>query len=67
VGEEPTRRVGESQSEVADEISRNMMSLGFDDEDEPSDEEQELDDSLDATGSLFDAITGAEAAEFDEE
>jgi cell division initiation protein len=67
VEEEPTRRVGESQSEVADEISRNMLSLGFDDEDESSDEEQELDDSLDATGSLFDAITGAEAAEFDEE
>jgi cell division initiation protein len=66
-GEEPTRRVGESQSDVADEISRNMMSLSFDDEDEPTDEDRELDDSLDSTGSLFDAITGAEAAEFDEE
>jgi cell division initiation protein len=67
VDEEPTLRVGERQSEVADEISRNMLSLGFDDEDESDDEDQELDDSLDATGSLFDAITGAEAAEFDEE
>jgi hypothetical protein len=65
--EEPTQRVGESQSDVADEISRNMMSLSFDDEEEPGDEEQPLDDTLDTTGSLFEAITGAEAGEYDEE
>jgi cell division initiation protein len=62
--DEPTLRVEENTSDVADEISRNMMSLNFDDED---DGEEAADSDLDATGSLFDVIAGADSGEFDEE
>ena len=71
--DEPTVRVEESEADVAGEIARNMMNLGFDDESasgEVPDREptgrQELDD-MDTTGSLFDAITGVDSSEFDEE
>lgn len=70
---EPTVRMEESEADLAGEISRSMMSLGFDDESEDGEiPEREsaggagLED-LDNTGSLFDAITSAESGEFDEE
>ncbi len=70
--DEPTVRMEESEADVAGEISRNMMSLGFDDETEDEEEDtretrREMLDDMDSTGSLFDAITSADHSEFDEE
>ncbi len=78
--DEPTLRVDESEAAVAEEISRNMMNLRFDDDEDDTDEEdttraipplkQELDDTfpdLDDSGSLFDAIANTDSGEFDEE
>lgn len=70
--DEPTVRVEESEADVAGEITRNMMSMGFDDESvsgEVPDKEPMGDglDDMNTTGSLFDAITGADSSEFDEE
>ncbi len=72
--DEPTVRVEDSEAAVAEEISRNMMSMSFDDEtdsEEAAEEEStaavEEQGDMDNTGSLFDAITGANTSEFDEE